>query len=97
MSSQDFGIHSDPYTKHQLFAFALRLDRLWSEFSPRGYEPHLPPDCESSARVQYNACRISDFCFPSVRSWQIDVHVDVVNVKHGEHLAPGRKNFSYIC
>ncbi len=85
--AQSFGIDLHPDPEHQLVALVLGLHRLGRELRLRGDERHLRRDRQIGPGVEHDARVGADLHFAGVRRRQIDVHVDVSDVEHGEHPA----------
>ena len=94
--AQPLGIDPHPDPEHQLVALVLGLHGLGRELRLRGDERDLRRDRDDRVGVEHDARVGADLHLAGLVGRQIDVHVDVFDVEHGEDLAAGGQHLADI-
>ena len=90
------GIDANPNAEHQLVAFRLRLDHFGRELRLIGDECDVCRNGSVWISVKHDPCVVADLYMAGRKCRQVDVHIDVPDVEHGEDPAASRKYLAGI-
>ena len=85
--AQPLGVDPHADAKHQLVAFGLGLHRLGGELRLGGDERDLGWNCDVWINIQHDLRIRSKLDFTRLLGWQVNVHVDITDIQHGEDFA----------